>query len=301
MTITHHTGVALDTATTGSATTDGPAIRCRLTPEQLAVVDADQRAHLSFAQSPDAPEGEHLVRRSLELLEPYGWHHLRLVTWRQALPGTVAHLVVGPGGVVVIDERIWTGPIYIEAGTGVLRHHGFPCDRETAALGDAVALLSALLPPRFRMAVTGVLCVTPRDLPAQRVDGVHLVGRLHLGGFLAGLVERLSPIEVHQVIHALTVAFDGPMPTPTPDAVPTQRPAPDSRSIAPEPAAYFTRTLTPADPVPTVGAARVWRSAGVRVAFALLVGLLTYQNSHEIAVAVDGWLGGEGTSVVAEG
>ena len=306
MSITLHTGTGGAAAATGTTTaTDGPAPRPRLTPEQVAAVDAEQRARLSFAQSPDAPEGEHLVRRAVELLAPYGWHHLRMVTWRQATPGTVAHLVVGPGGVVVVDERIWTGPVYVEAG--VLRHAGYRCEREIEALGDAVAALAALLPPQHRTAVSGVVCVTPRDMPAQVVGGAHLVGRLHLGGLLAGMEQRLTPAQVHEVARLLTLAFDGPtpMPAPTPEGVPTQRPSPESTRVAAQsssaPSAYFAHSpAAPAEPAET----SMWpgmRSAGVRVAIALLVGLLTYQNSDAITSAVGEWLGDDGTSVVAQG
>ncbi len=294
---------ATTTSTVGRAT-DGQATGRRLAPEHLAAVDAEQRAQLSFAQSPDAPEGEHLVRRSIELLAPYGWHHLRMVTWRQATPGTVAHLVVGPGGVVVIDERIWTGPVYVDAG--LLRHNGFPCDREVAALTEAVSALAALLPLQHRAAVAGVVCVTPRDMPAQTVGGVTLVGRLHLGGLLAGLETRLSLAEVHEVAQTLTLAFEGPPPAPVPYGVPTQRPAPEATyQAAPTaaPSAYFARPQNaPAGPAAmTAGAGGTWRTATARVAVALLVALLTYQNSEAITVAVDEWLGGGGTTVVAEG
>ncbi len=300
MSITHHVGAPSTLGPVGQATDGHPR---RLAPDQLAAVDAAQRAHLSFAQSPDAPEGEHLVRRSVELLAPWGWHHLRLVTWQQATPGTVAHLVVGPGGVVVIDERIWTGPVYVEAG--VLRHSGYRCEREVDALGDAVAALAAILPPQYRTSVSGVLCVTPRDMPAQPVDGIHLVGRLHLGGLLAGLEERLSPIEVQDVARALTLAFDGPAPAPAPTpapAVPTQRPSPESRHLpgeGPAPEAYFARSQNPA---PTAAApASMWRGVAARVAVAVLVGVLTFQNSQAITVAVSEWLGGDAASVVAQG
>lgn len=310
MSITLHAGTAGSAAATGTtgtgSATDGPAPRRRLTPEQVAAVDAEQRAHLSFAQSPDAPDGEHLVRRSVELLACHGWHHLRMVTWRQATPDTVAHLVVGPGGVVVIDERIWTGPVYVDAG--VLRHTGYRCEREVEALGDAVAALAALMPPQHRTAVSGVLCVTPRDMPVQAVGGVQLVGRLHLGGLLAGMEERLTPAQVQEVAHVLTVAFDGPapLPAPAPDGVPTQRPSPETmrapaQGAGSAPSAYFAHTpAAGAEPAET----SLWsgmRSAGMRVAIALLVGLLTYQNSDAITSAVGEWLGSDGTSVVAEG
>lgn len=308
MSISLHAG-APRTMTSGSTTMDGPVVRPRLAPEHLARVFAEQRTHLRWAQSLDAPIGEHLVRRSIDLLAPYGWRHLRMVTWRQATPGTVAHLVVGPGGVVVIDERIWSGRIYVEAGTGMLRRNGYPCDRETAALRDAVAAVTALLPPQFRTCVTGVLCVTPRDLPAQMVDGVHLVGRLHLGSLLAGLELHLSPLEVHQVAQALTAAFESTT-TPAPQ-VPTQRSAHELAGTPvhlptdgpPSPSAYFDRRPVVDDAAAhqASGVGRALRSVTLRVAVAVLAGVLTYQNSEAITLAVAEWLGGDTVSVVAQG
>ena len=102
------------------------------TPLVMSVIEDAQR-RLAWAQSPDAPEGEHIVRRSLDIVRRYGWTGLEHVTWSPTQEGT-GHIVVGPGGVVVVDERLWTEPVRVE--DGVLRRGGFRCERELAALVD---------------------------------------------------------------------------------------------------------------------------------------------------------------------
>lgn len=306
--------ITLPDRTAATPAPDARPARRRLAPEQVAAVAANQRAHLSYALSMDAPEGEDLVRRAVALLAPLGWRHLWTVTWPEALPGTVAHLVVGPGGVVVVDERLWTGPLRMDGD--LLRHAGFPCDREVAALEAAVVAMSALLPEHLRSAVRGVVAVTPRDVAPFEVGGVHVVGRLHLGAWLAGLEEWLNPPEVIGVVHALASAFGRPVPaapgrqqqpepvpaTPAPprfDGVPSQRPSPEADPHAP--AAYFLPPqAAAAEPPAHPAVSRRVAQAALRVAVAVLVGFLTYQGSDAIDSALGDWLGGT-TATVAIG
>ena len=281
-------------------------------PLVMSVVEDAQR-RLAWAQSPDAPEGEHIVRRSLDIVRRYGWTGLEHVTWSPTQEGT-GHIVVGPGGVVVVDERLWTEPVRVE--DGVLRRGGFRCERELAALADAVAAVTALLPPEHRTAVSGVVCVTARDLEPQPVGGAHVVGRLHLAGHLVTLEPRLDPVAVadvtrslHRALDAAQDAADGDVPTQLPIDAPSAGvfvPAPVAPPTAVDPAAYFgSRPAQPtrwadeaagrpawveAGPVPAPYPQR-WRAAAARVTIAVLVGLLTYQNSGTITTAVGEWMG----------
>lgn len=299
------------------------------TPLVLAAVEDAQRLRLSWAQSPDAPEGEHVVRTSLEIVARYGWTSLRRVTWSHAQAGSVGHIAVGPGGVVVVDERLWTETVCVEGD--VLRRGGFRCERELADLADAVATITALLPPEHRTAVSGVICVATRDLAPQRVGAAHVVGRLHLASHLATMEPRLDPMAVADVTRALIRALDGAAQVPAADAdtpvwLPTDVPAPGHFLPAPghflpvpaagplQPAepgpdrtAYFgSRPAplsswaqpTPVGPAPGSSATvppylvgQRWRAAAARVTIAVLVGLLTYQNSGTIATAVGDWMG----------
>jgi hypothetical protein len=284
-----------------------------------AAVDRTQRRRLSWAQSPDAPEGEHIVRSSLQIAAQYGWTALHEVTWASSEPMTL-HVAVGPGGVVVIDERVWTEPVRVDGD--VLRRGGFPCERELAALSGAMAVVAGRVPEAHRRGVFGVLCVTPRDMEPQPCAGIMVVGRLHLATLLTSMPARLSPLDVADVVRALEappqaapVAAVAPAPagahlptviTPAPTTGPIapvvpigQIPSQVTPETAQDRAAYFARQQAPSLwPRPTVplpaGVAPGnghWRTAVGRVTVAVLAGLLAYGHSDAITTAVGEWWG----------
>lgn len=367
------------------------------TPVVRATVAEEERRRLSWALSADGPDGEPVVRTSLAILARYGWTALHRLTWPGA--DTPAHLAIGPGGVVVVEEQPWTGTIRVDGD--VLRHNGYRCERELTVLAGGMEAVTALLPPEHRGTVSGVLCISARDLEPEPVAGVHVVGRLHLASHLASLPARLTPLEVADVTRALTrataagvaaeaamgaalgtaaavaavpaaVPVAGPAAAPA-AAVPAQPVAPAAQPTVPAPAApqqavphqaapaaaqpaavvpqqtspaapaglevawlpadlpgyslppawseldtpgataprtwdatgpgdgaaYFSarpaaEVPAPAGPAP---AAR-WRAAAARTTIAVLVGLLTYQNSDAITAAVADWMGESATPAV---
>jgi hypothetical protein len=323
------------------------------TPVVRATVAEEERRRLSWALSADGPDGEPVVRTSLAILARYGWTALHRLTWPGA--DTPAHLAIGPGGVVVVEEQPWTGTIRVDGD--VLRHNGYRCERELTVLAGGMEAVTALLPPEHRGTVSGVLCISARDLEPEPVAGVHVVGRLHLASHLASLPARLTPLEVADVTQALTrataagVAAEAAMgavlgtaaavaavpgaaqpaaavvPQQTSPAAPAGLEAawlpadlpgyslPPAWSELDTPgataprtwdatgpgdgAAYFSarpaaEVPAPAGPAP---AAR-WRAAAARTTIAVLVGLLTYQNSDAITAAVADWMGESATPAV---
>lgn len=310
--------------------------------ELLAAVAAEERIQLSWALSPNAPEGEEVVRKSLSILDAYGWVTLRRVIWPAARPTAVLHVAVGPGGVVVVDEELWTGSVRVEGEA--LRHDGFRCDRVLKDLAYVMGTISALLPPEHRTAVSGAICVTPRDMEPEPVAGVQLVGRLHLATLLASMPARLTQQEVtditgrlHQALGGLAdavppAAADVPVTTPwpaqraaapggaprsaQPDAAWLPSEAPSGTRYLPvelgttDTAAYFgsrqhqASGWTGPSAAPEVSyrsAGRRMRTEAGRVTLALLVGLLTYQNSDAVVTAVDSWMGSDvGATVAAQ-
>ena len=119
------------------------------------------------------------------------------------------HVAVGPGGVVVVAERTWTGHVVVEGG--VLRHDGFRCERDIEALQAAMGAVTALLPAEHRDTVIGIIHVTPRDMPPARISGITVVGRLHLASMLVNLPQRLSPLDVADITRWLTRAVEVPV------------------------------------------------------------------------------------------
>lgn len=177
----------------------------------LAAVAQEERRQLSWSRVED-PGGQQVVATSLDILTRYGWTALHGAHWRGAPDRTFAHIAIGPGGIVVIEERDWTGSVVVEAG--VLRHGGYRCDEDVEALTGATGAITALLPAVHRSAVVGVICVASRDLEPAQAAGIHVVGRLHLASLLVGMAPRLSPLDVADITRELSRMLTGPVAGP---------------------------------------------------------------------------------------
>jgi Nuclease-related domain len=142
------------------------------------------------------PAGAARIAKALKALEPEGWVSLAQVR----CPGTteerrIDHLLIGPGGVVVLDSRSWVGRI--EVSRGVVQQNGFWREHETAAVARVAGSVAALLQPQHRTAVHAVVCVAQHELAEQLVaPGVHVVGVSGLARALRALPPRLHPAEV---------------------------------------------------------------------------------------------------------
>ena len=143
-------------------------------------------------------EGERLVAAELEALIGDGWRILHDVHWPGRPKANLDHVAVGPGGVLIIDTKNWSGSANVS--NGVLWRGRYPQRRECDAITDMVARVAALLAPEHRGAVRGLLCLVQQDLPAILVTGgVVVVGRARLSSWCRSLPRRLSPAEVTQV------------------------------------------------------------------------------------------------------
>ena len=61
-------------------------------------------------------EGERLTAKALAAL-PAGWVVLHDVHWPGRPLANLDHIAVGPGGVVIIDSKNWTGKVQVRDGT----------------------------------------------------------------------------------------------------------------------------------------------------------------------------------------
>ena len=79
-------------------------------------------------------EGEQATADVLAVL-PAGWTALHDVRWPKRRLANIDHIVVGPGGVFVIDSKNWSGHVSIEDGR--LRQNGRFRDKAVAGCADA--------------------------------------------------------------------------------------------------------------------------------------------------------------------
>lgn len=103
-----------------------------------------------------ATTGEESTAHALAALPELDWRVFHDVHWPGRRYANIDHVVVGPGGVFVIDSKAWAGEI--EVAAGVLRHNGHRRERHVLAAVDAAAAVGELLPGLDPTTVKPVLC-----------------------------------------------------------------------------------------------------------------------------------------------
>ena len=173
-------------------------------------------------------EGERLVAATLETLAPYGWTALHDLHWPGRPLANIDHIAIGPGGVVVIDAKNWSGHVAVESGT--LRQNGYRRDREVEGAAQAAQAVAALFQPQHRQGVHAVICLAGQDqTPTVCEPGVVVAGRLQLAQLLLSLPTRFSPYDVADIGRHLGRTLGEPARDGSPAARVPRTPAPSSR------------------------------------------------------------------------
>ena len=167
---------------------------------------------LRFKPSPDAvawrqgATGERHTARLLAPLERHGWAILHDL----AVPGSTAnldHLVIGPGGVFVIDSKQYRGRLQLDA-VGKLWHGHHPLAPTLGAVSwEADQAAQALPDPG--VAVVPIVAVHGAQVPWGKgaTDGVPVVAAQRLPRMLLGLPAVLGPERVAWLADHARVSF----------------------------------------------------------------------------------------------
>ncbi|WP_250445813.1 NERD domain-containing protein [Actinotalea sp. C106] len=140
-------------------------------------------------------EDGHLLTGAIDALKQHGWTALHDLQWPGQPLAIIDHVVLGPGGVVVVEHKRWTG--LVTAQDGDLLQDGQSRHSAVERAAQAAAALTAPLSPKHRSAVSAVICLDGQDLSPTAVGlGVTTVGDAQLPGHLAGLAPVLSPFDV---------------------------------------------------------------------------------------------------------
>lgn len=144
---------------------DGAAEQARLAAERVAKLRSqlDQAERVERAWAAGA-EGEAQVARILDELQLQGWKALHDIRWPGRPKANLDHLLVGPGGVIVVDAKNWTGNVHLQ--NGMLRQDGYSREREVSGVVEQCAAVAALLEPQHRRLAQGWLCMVQQ--PAMR-------------------------------------------------------------------------------------------------------------------------------------
>lgn len=217
-------------------------------------------------------QGEEATAAALRALPQDEWTVFHDVTWPGRKLANIDHVVVGPGGVFVIDSKNWTGRI--EVRDGVLRQNGYsrePAVASAAEAGIAVSLLAPYLEARLAVPV---LCFAHEEPIAGWVRDVMICSTANVAGMLATRPVALDAAQRTQICLGLDLGLSRAGASP-PTAAWESPPVPGPRS---EQSRHPTRT-----PSVVAGGARARRRrsrpsavAGLRrlAAVALVVYLL---------------------------
>jgi hypothetical protein len=167
---------------------------------------------LRFRPSPAAvawrrgAAGERRTARLLNPLERRGWAVLHDL----AVPGSRAnidHLVIGPGGVFVIDSKHYRGHLQLD-GSGRLWHGRYPLDSTLGAVDfEADQAAQVLVVPD--VVVAPIVAVHGAQVPWGKVvtNGVPVVAARRLPGMLRALPTVLGPERVAVLADQARIRF----------------------------------------------------------------------------------------------
>jgi Nuclease-related domain len=212
---------------------------------QLQQAERDERAWAAGA------EGETKVAEELKSLDLSGWLTLHDVHWPGRPKANLDHVLIGPGGVLVIDAKNWSGDVSMRAG--IVYQNGRSRQRELIGASQQAAAVAVLLQPEHRRFVQAWLCLVGHEnVSFAASGGVRVHG-------IAALVEAIKSLpavwdtETVQAVHVhlrkalgstsspfllttaqLWPAAQGPASAPSPPSA-SKRPQPTSAYVSRRP------------------------------------------------------------------
>ena len=146
--------------------------------------------------------GEAATGEVLSGLAESGWSVMHDLPWPGREKANLDHVVVGPGGVFVIDTKNWSGRI--EVRDGVLRQNGRSRESSVAGASDAATAVRQLIPG---VPVQPVLCLHGEEPRRDQVRDVVLCSTSTLRELLESRPELLSADQVGEVTARLSAGL----------------------------------------------------------------------------------------------
>ena len=183
------------------------------------------------------------------------WVVLHDVQWPGRRLANIDHVVVGPGGIFVIDTKNWAGKLSVEGD--VLRQDGRSRERTVAAAADA-ALAVAELAPAYASLVRPVLCFARDDNLSGWMGDVMICSTSNVRRMLTSR----PPVLVSARVKEVATRFDMQLRSAT-------EPRPQAALAASPPAPLSAPASAPARPASHARRTARRRTAGRRPGRAL--------------------------------
>jgi hypothetical protein len=151
--------------------------------------------------------GERRTARLLGELERHGWAVLHDLAVPGSRANNIDHLVIGPGGVFVIDSKQYRGRLQLDPSGRLWRGHN-PLDPALRAVSLQADQAAQVLPDPGR-AVVPIVAVQGAQVPWGKVviDGVPVVPARRLPSMLRALPAVLGPERVAWLADQARVRF----------------------------------------------------------------------------------------------
>ena len=160
----------------------------------------------------DGAVGEQWTGRALHELESHGW---RIFHDLAASRGNIDHVVVGPGGVFLLDSKLWAGSVTVDADSAVVRRLEDPdvywrFTSPAHVKGLAVEVSQAIrASTRATVWVTPVIVVWGEFAQVVGGDKCKFVHGDALARWLSDQPARIAPGRVEQIAEAVASALAG--------------------------------------------------------------------------------------------
>jgi len=151
-------------------------------------------------------EGESATAAVLAALPP-GWAALHGVQWPSRRLANIDHILVGPGGIFVIDSKNWSGRISLQSGR--LRQNGRSREKAVAGCADAGLAIAELAGPHAGK-VFPVLCFTTDEPLTGWSRDVMVCSTATLSQLLLSRPTVLQPTESTDAFAGCRHSFDLP-------------------------------------------------------------------------------------------
>jgi len=160
-------------------------------------------------------EDEESTARVLGALSADGWRIFHDVRWPGRAQASIDHIVVGPGGVFVVDSETWSGDI--EVKSGALRQDGKRRARHVIASAAAAMAVGELLPGLTPEKIRPVICFARRE-PIYGWSGDTMIcSTENIATFLTSSPRALDEAEMTEIAETLALSLqtaDARLPPP---------------------------------------------------------------------------------------
>ena len=161
--------------------------------------------------------GEVAVATALAAL-PADWVVLHDLAWPGRQRANLDHVVIGPGGVFVVDAKNWSGRI--EVRDDVLTQNGRRREEAVSSVAAAAIAVQALVSP---LDCDGVLCFVRDDEVGATAGNVTVCSTANLVGVLTSRPTVLGPDEVVRCDEAIRRGAVRPAASAPKAAAPARR------------------------------------------------------------------------------